>query len=157
MAFFPKVQSPCPYKADLAAIMDGDMCRMCKRQVVDISDWSDDARRDLIAGCRDEVCVSYRIVRPALAAAALAAAAIPSAALAQEQAAAPAAETIAPLTPTEVAQTNVPEQDYVIVGGINDPANAEFMSAEELAAIPEVPVTYEDDQAAPPPAADPGR
>lgn len=156
MAFFPKVQSPCPYKADLAAIMDGDTCRMCKRQVVDITDWSDAARRELIAGCKDEVCVAYKIVRPALAAAALAAATIPTAAMAQEQAAAPTADTtVAPVTTAEIGET-VAEQDYIIVGGIKDPANAEFASAEELAAIPEVPVTYEDDEAAPAPAANPG-
>ena len=151
MAFFPKVQSPCPYKSDLAAVMDGDMCRMCRRQVIDISDWTDAARRELIAGCKDEVCVSYRLVRPALAAAALAAAAIPTAAAAQDMAAPPAA--VAPAAAEEV----VTEDMYVTVGGINDPANAEFASAEELAAIPEVPVAYEDDGDAAAQPATPGR
>jgi predicted Fe-S protein YdhL (DUF1289 family) len=156
MAFFPKIQSPCPYKSNLAAIMDGDMCRMCKRQVVDISAWSDEARRELIAGCKDEVCVSYRIPRPALAAAALAAAAMPTAAFAQEQTA-----TVAPIeaaaTPPAADQVGDPEYLEVTVGGINDPANAQFLSAEELAAIPEVPVAYEDDDTTPAPAANPGR
>jgi predicted Fe-S protein YdhL (DUF1289 family) len=151
MAFFPKVQSPCPYKSERATMFDGDMCRMCKRQVVDITDWSDAARRELIAGCKDEICVSYRIVRPALAAAALAAAMVPAAAAAQDQAAAPATEAVAPVTTDEI---NLAEQD-IFMGGINDPANTEFASAEELAAIPEVPVTYEDE--APAPAAKPGR
>jgi hypothetical protein len=31
MASFPKIQNPCPYQDNLAAIMDGDMCRMCRR------------------------------------------------------------------------------------------------------------------------------
>lgn len=150
MAFFPKVQSPCPYKANLAAIMDGDMCRMCKRQVVDITDWSDGARVEFLAGCREEVCVSYRLVRPALAAAAIAAASIPATAAAQDQAPAPVSAPAA-------EQIDIVEQDFVIVGGIKDPAHAEFVSAEELAAIPEVPVTYEDEDAAPAPAASPGR
>jgi hypothetical protein len=44
----------------------------------------------------------------------------------------------------------------VTAGGITDPANAEFASAEELAAIPDVPVAYEDEDAAPAPAAKPG-
>ena len=33
MAIFPKIQSPCPYKGNLSDIMDGDLCRLCKRQV----------------------------------------------------------------------------------------------------------------------------
>lgn len=155
MAFFPRVQSPCPYKSDLAAIMDGEMCRMCKRQVIDITDWSDEARRALIAGCRDEVCVSYRLpLRPALAAAALAAAAIPTAAAAQDQSVAPAPAPVTAVTSDEIGPM---EMDYVEVGGITDPANTEFVSVEELAAIPEVPVAYEDESAAAPaPAANPG-
>jgi predicted Fe-S protein YdhL (DUF1289 family) len=78
MPLFPKISSPCPYVSDLAAIMDGDQCRMCKRQVFDLTAMSDGERVAFLAGCRDEeVCVSYTIpVRPALAAAALAAAAI---------------------------------------------------------------------------------
>ena len=153
MAFFPKVQSPCPYKSQLAAVMDGDMCRMCRRQVVDITDWTDGERVAFLAGCKEEVCVSYSL-RPALAAAALAAAAIPTAAAAQDQAAAPA-PAVAPVTTDEIGPIDV--QDYVIVGGIKDPANAEFTSAEELAAIPEVPVAYEDETPAPAPSANPGR
>jgi hypothetical protein len=121
------------------------MCRMCKRQVVDITDWTDAARRELIAGCKDEVCVSYRIVRPALAAAALAAAMVPAAAAAQDQASAPAAEAVAPVTTDEI---NLADQE-IIMGGINDPANVEFTSAEDLAAIPEVPVAYEDEPETP--------
>jgi predicted Fe-S protein YdhL (DUF1289 family) len=151
MAFFPKIQSPCPYQGNLAAIMDGDHCRMCKRQVFDITDWTDAARVDFLAGCREEVCVSYRIVRPALAAAALAAAAIPTAAAAQNTAAAP----VVAVTADEIGDAG---QDVVVVtaGGITDPRNVEFTSEEELAAIPEAPVTYEDETPAPAPAAKPG-
>jgi predicted Fe-S protein YdhL (DUF1289 family) len=144
MASFPKIQSPCPYQGNLAAIMDGDFCRMCRRQVFDITGWTDGERKAFLAGCREEVCVSYRIVRPALAAAALAAAAIPTAAAAQDQAA-PAA---APAAADEFGP--VAQEMLVIVGGIKDPANAEFASAEELAAIPEVPVAYEDETPDPP-------
>ncbi|HWD29395.1 MAG TPA: hypothetical protein VG387_19635 [Rhizomicrobium sp.] len=82
MALFPRIQSPCPYRDDLAAIMDGDMCRMCKRQVVDITAFSDAQRAAFFDGCKGEVCVSYRLpARAVIAAAALAAAAaLPTAA-----------------------------------------------------------------------------
>ena len=152
MAFFPKIQSPCPYKSELAAVMDGDMCRMCKRQVIDITDWSDGDRTAFLAGCETEVCVSYRLpLRPAIAAAALAAAAIPTAAAAQDQTA--AAAPVEAVAPDQVSDTEMYE---VMVGGITDPKNTEFVSAEELAAIPEAPVTYEDEEPAPAPAASPG-
>jgi predicted Fe-S protein YdhL (DUF1289 family) len=149
MALFPKVQRPCPYKSQLASVMDGDFCRMCQREVVDLTAWSDDERVAFLSACKEEVCVSYRI-RPAIAAAALAAAAIPTAAAAQDQAAAPA--PVAAVSTDEIGP--VEQEDYVIVGGIRDPANAELVSAEELAATPEVPVTYEDEE--PAPAAGPG-
>jgi predicted Fe-S protein YdhL (DUF1289 family) len=148
MAFFPKVQSPCPYKSQLATVMDGDFCRMCKREVVDLTAWSDDERVAFLSVCKEEVCVSYRL-RPAIAAAALAVAAIPAAAAAQDQAA-PA--PVAAVSSDEIGP--VEEDDFVIVGGIRDPGNAEFLSEEELAATPEVPVTYEDEE--PAPAAKPG-
>jgi hypothetical protein len=148
MASFPKIQNPCPYQDNLAAIMDGDMCRMCRRQVFDLTDWTDQARAGFLAACREEVCVSYRIVRPALAAAALAAAIVPTAAAAQTQQPAP---TVAPVTADEMGDAG---QVVVITGGtISDPQNVEFLSEEELAAIPEVPVTYEDETATPAPAA----
>jgi predicted Fe-S protein YdhL (DUF1289 family) len=142
MAFFPRIQSPCPYKSVLASVMDGDMCRMCKRQVIDIGAWSNDERVAFLAGCETEVCVSYTLpLRPALAAAALAVAAIPAAAFAQEQV--PAAAIEDPGMELEVT-----------VGGITDPRNVEFVAAEDLANLPDVPVAYEDE--APAPAAKPG-
>ena len=155
MAFFPKIQSPCPYKGNLAAVMDGSMCRMCKREVHDLTGWSDGERVAFLAGCETEVCVSYRIVRPALAAAALAAATLPTVAFAQDTAAAPTAEAATPAAPEQISIDDM----EVMVGGITDPANAEFASAEELAAIPEVPVAYEDETPASPkpaPSAKPG-
>jgi len=125
MALYPKIQSPCPYKNNLAAIMDGDVCRMCKRQVVDITAMSDDQRIALIKGCKDEICVSYKFpVRPAIAAAAIAAAAI--------------------VAPTAAAACSDPvEVDVVVVGGIKDPANVKFVEDPSDKKIPELPVVYE--------------
>ena len=131
MAIFPKVQSPCPYKSDLAAIMDGDMCRMCKRQVVDISAMSDVERVTLIAGCKDEICVKYNFpVRPMIAAAAIAAAAV--------------------VLPTAAAAcSDTAEVEEVIVGGIKDPANVQYVQAPVDRSVPALPVVYEPAPQAP--------
>ena len=121
MAIFPKIQSPCPYKNNLAAIMDGDMCRACKRQVFDLTHMSDAERVAFVRGCKDEVCVSYRM--PILAAAvAVAAIAAPVAAAACE---ATEGDTI------------------VIVGGIKDPAHTQFVENAGDHAIPVLPIVYE--------------
>src|ERR1700743_2057209 len=85
MALFPKIQSPCPYKGRLSDILDGSLCRLCKREVFDLTPLSDDARMALIEGCRGDICVTYAVpLRSAVAAAALAAAvvALPTAAAA---------------------------------------------------------------------------
>src|SRR5438105_40030 len=122
MAIFPKIQSPCPYKGEISSIMDGDMCRLCKRQVFDLTEMSDDARVAFMKGCTGEVCVSYRFpLRPVLAAAALAAAtiAVPTAA---------------------AACTDARTEMVVLVGGINDPANVEYVKDTTDGAVPELPV-----------------
>jgi predicted Fe-S protein YdhL (DUF1289 family) len=152
MAVFPRIQSPCPYKSRLAAVMDGDMCRMCERQVFDLSHWTDDERVAFLSACTDKVCVSYRLpLRPALAAAAMAAAAValPGAAMAQ-------AAPVAPVAAQEVAAPAIRddplvgvadpsgEVDYVFVGGINDPANVEYTENPADDALPALPVAYED-------------
>lgn len=131
MAMFPKIQSPCPYRADLAAIMDGDRCRACKRQVHDITDWSDAQRVGFLAACQDDVCVSYRL--PVTAAAALAAVAAAAAPL-------PAAAECPPLIVEEM----------IIVGGITDPRAVDYVEADPTPASPELPVVYEDGASSPP-------
>ncbi len=125
MALFPKIQSPCPYKANLAAVMDGDQCRMCKRQVHDITDWTDAQRVDFLASCKDEVCVSYRLPRVAAAAAvALTALAAPLAAAAQD-----------------CPDTYI---DSTEVGGIRDLGKVEMVESAQDKAMAELPVVYED-------------
>jgi predicted Fe-S protein YdhL (DUF1289 family) len=134
MAKFPKIDSPCPYKADLAAILDGDFCRMCKREVFDLSGWSDGERIAFLKGCETEVCVRYTLpVRPALAAAALAAVVVGLPAAAQE--------------PTVIyGDTAVPDEDYdmIIVGGIKDPKAVAMVEDPADASLPELPVVYDD-------------
>lgn len=130
MAVFPKIQSPCPYKANLAAVMDGDFCRMCKRNVVDLSPMSDGERLAFLAGCEGEVCVSYRLPA-AIAAAALAAAAM----------GAPLAAAAAEADNSALVE--------IVVGGLRNPAKAELIRDVADLKAPELPVIYED---APPPA-----
>lgn len=123
MALFPKIQSPCPYQSNLAAVMDGDMCRMCKRHVVDLTAMSDAARVAFLDGCTGEVCVSYRI-RPALAAAVLAAA------------------IAVPATASACAAT---EEFIVVAGGLKDLTAIEYVETTSDRALPNLPVVYDDD------------
>jgi hypothetical protein len=153
MARFPRIDSPCPYKSQAAAFMDGDMCRLCQRQVFDLSAMEEDARAAFLRGCSEEICVSYRLpVRPALAAAALAAA----------LAAMPAAAQEAPAAPTAPDVVQAEEQiDYVyeipiVLGGIKDPARAPLIEDPADLALTEAPVTYEDEAPPAAPAAKPG-
>lgn len=139
---FPKIQSPCPYKSELAAVMDGDFCRMCKRNVIDLTSWSDEQRVSFLASCETEVCVSYRLpIKPALAAAAMAAAVAALPAAAQD---APAAVTVADVSTSAAATPDPYEGMDIIVGGIKDPKNAEFVEDAADATMPALPVVYEN-------------
>ncbi|HEX8528015.1 hypothetical protein [Allosphingosinicella sp.] len=122
MPLFPKIQSACPYKSRLADIMDGDVCRMCKRQVFDLTAMTDERRVAFLAGCEESVCVSYSLpVRRAARAAAVAVAlALPAAAAAQEEI-------------------------MIIVGGINAPSSVKMVDVPDDIALPELPVLYEEE------------
>ena len=147
MPIFPKIQSPCPYKSDVAAAMDGEMCRICQRQVFDLSAMTDGERVAFIAGCEDDVCVSYRVpLRPALAAAALAAAAMSVPAAAQEVPAT-AVEAGSPGEALPVDGAAYPGEDWAgDIGGIKDPKAVEMIEIDT--SLPELPVVYEDERAA---------
>jgi predicted Fe-S protein YdhL (DUF1289 family) len=159
MPIYPKVQSPCPYKSDLAAVMDGDFCRMCERQVFDLTQMSDGERFAFMAGCaEDEICVSYRVpLRPAIAAAALAAATVAMPGMAAAQEVAPVAPVAAEAPATDAVQPADAQTYVIIVGGIHDPGTAEFVENPTDVAMPEMPVAYEDDPAAPAPVTGPAR
>ena len=143
MPIFPKIQSPCPYKSDLAAVMDGDMCRMCNRNVFDLTAMNDGERIAFLAGCEEEVCVSYRIpMRAAFAAAALA---VSAPALSQEVAA-PAMNDVV-LSDDAALPDAVPyDESYeIIVGGIKDPKKVQLVEIDLDLSVPELPIVYEDD------------
>jgi predicted Fe-S protein YdhL (DUF1289 family) len=135
MAMFPKIQSPCPFIDRIDTVMDGDFCRQCKRQVFDLNGMTDGERVAFMKGCSSEVCVSYRLpVGRAMAAAVTAAVLVtPVAASAQQ----------APVDPSQL------EAIVVTIGGIKDPANTEYIQDAADAAIPELPVVYEDQRATP--------
>lgn len=89
MSLFPLIQRPCPYIDRLDSVMEGDFCRMCRREVHDLTDMDEAGRSAFLAACGGEACVSYRLnVKPALAAALIAASAaaliVPETALARK-------------------------------------------------------------------------
>jgi|CXWL01.1.fsa_nt_gi predicted Fe-S protein YdhL (DUF1289 family) len=119
---FPKIQRPCPYKNDLASIMDGDICRVCTRQVHDLNVMSDTERTAFLSSCSGDICVSYTL-RPAIVAAAMAIA-LPAAAQDYEM------------------------EGEIIVGGITV-ANVEYIADPNAIELPDAPIVYEDEEASP--------
>ena len=125
MTVYPKIQSACPFRGRLSELMDGDVCRACGRQVHDLSALSDSDRRAFLASCADEVCISYRFPLRAAIAATMTVAVL--------GAALPAA-----------AQDRSVEEEVIIVGGIKDPANVQYVEDPRDEAVPELPVVYEE-------------
>jgi len=119
---FPKIQRPCPYRQDLASIMDGDICRVCTRQVHDLNVMSDAERTAFLSSCSGDICVSYTL-RPAIVAAAMAIA-LPAAAQDYEM------------------------EGEIIVGGITA-ANVEYIADPNAIQTPDAPIVYEDEEAPP--------
>jgi hypothetical protein len=75
MTSFPRIQHPCPYLDRLDAVVDDGFCRMCRRDVHDLTGMDGQQRADFVAG-RGDACVSYTLnVKPAVAAALIAASA----------------------------------------------------------------------------------
>lgn len=149
MALFPRIQSPCPYKDDLEAIIDNGFCRMCSRDVHDITELSDDQRQALIGSCKDEICVSYRLpARTALAAAALSASfGMGSAALAAEQGATGQDSAQAATAAAPVAADDPEQYVEIIVGGIKQPKRTVWIDSRKASKLAALPVVYEDEAA----------
>lgn len=135
MGLFPEIQSPCPYKGKLSDIMDGDICRLCKKEVFDLTAMNDGERMSFMSGCTTDVCVSYRVKPNSLIAAlALGASAVAVPAFAQS------ADTPDLSQEEQLAQ----EEMMIIVGGIRDPGKARWLSDRPVQGAPELPVIYED-------------
>jgi hypothetical protein len=138
MSLFPKIQSPCPYKGKLSDIVDGDICRLCDREVHDITAMSTADRRTLVAACSGEICVSYRLVAKSAIAAAALGASLGSPAFTQSE----------PPTPTEATDGDFClEGDVIIVaaGGLKAPEAVEWLAVDLDEARPAMPVVYEED------------
>ncbi len=74
MSLLPLIQRPCPYLDRLDAVMDGDHCRMCRRDVYDLTAMNDTERTAFLAACGGDACIRYTFsAKPALAAALIAA------------------------------------------------------------------------------------
>lgn len=141
MSLFPRIQSPCPYKGKLSDIMDGDVCRLCHREVHDISDMPVAERRALVAGCSGEICVSYKVsARSALAAMALGASmATPAHAQIDE---------VLAVDSEPADGSYCLEDQYIIVGGLKKPGEVEWLTADLDNKLPEMPVVYDEEPAA---------
>lgn len=125
MAIFPRIQSPCPYLNRLSTLMDGDMCRMCERQVVDLAAMSDSERAAFMTGCSGKVCVQYQFAARPVVAAAMVAAAIAA--------------------PTAAAACEATEVMVIMGGGISDPAHVYYDPSAD-AGVPQLPVVFETTQ-----------
>ena len=93
MTPFPPIQRLCPHLDRLGEVIDAGFCRMCRREVHDLTAMDARERADFLAARAGETCVSYTMnVKPALAAALIAASAAvlaaPDTALAAEHQAA---------------------------------------------------------------------
>jgi hypothetical protein len=124
MSIYPKIQSPCPYKGDLSAIMNDDVCTLCNRRVFDLTDMSDAERVAFMSRC-GQVCVSYKFPLRAAAAAAIAVAAVVATPLAA------------------AADPTSDDEAIIVVGGMIDPANVSYITDPRDASVPEAPVVYE--------------
>lgn len=140
MALFPRIQSPCPYKGNLADIMVGSTCQLCQRDVIDLTAMSDAERINLVAGCADEICVSYRLPARTILAAAALGAGFGMAGLAQAQDAPPPSAAEAPAEDVE--------ENWIIVGGLRAPEKAEWVDASRPADMAELPVIEEGEDPA---------
>ena len=127
MSIFPKIQGACPYKSELSKYMEGDLCRMCDRRVVDLNPLSNSERVDLISGCKDKICVSYTLRPAAAAVLAVIAIAVPMSVAAQDFAV---------------------EEEAILVGAIIDPNAIEYISDDEADATPQMPIVYDDETSA---------
>ncbi len=115
MATFPKITGPCPYKLPLSELLDaGGTCRLCRRQVHDLSAMTERARRDFLRTCAEDACVSYRLP-----------AAVTALAIAATVTALPAAAQPAPVADPQSEAT-----DEVFVGSFSriDPGNPTISS-----------------------------
>lgn len=137
MSWFPRVDSPCPYKGNLSDILDGNICRLCKKQVHDLNFMSEPERIALMSGCEsDELCVTYRVPRhAALAALAMGASVLATPALAGDEG-----------VSTETVAAADESFDEIIVGGAQIIKRPAMISISPRVSLPRtVVLPYQDE------------
>ncbi len=116
MATFPKITGPCPYRLPLSALLDAEgTCRLCQRQVHDLSAMTERARRVFLRTCAEDACVSYRLP-----------AAVTALAIAATVTALPAAAAQSATTPDPPSEAS----EDVFIGSVSriDPGNPTISS-----------------------------
>jgi hypothetical protein len=123
--------------------MDGDVCRVCRRQVHDLGAMSETQRVAFLDACSGEVCVRYTLPRQHMVAAAALSAAMIALPVAAEE---PATTSEADKAQTEAVYNGVDavEEMVIIVGGIKDRSKARYVEVDDDQDPPELPVVYED-------------
>jgi hypothetical protein len=172
MARFPKVDSPCPLDMDEQKRLDG-YCNRCHKQVHVLDGMDDAGRAAWLAAAEGPVCVSYRRSSRIASIAAIAITLVAGTAFAGEECAdtplsaliSVSRQQVTPVDPAqgqllagvESSNTDAQESDLlelVIVGGIRDPRDAEWVDDSDLPELPvKVVATVQvDNEAQPPPA-----
>lgn len=120
MATFPKITGPCPYRLPLSDLLDVEgTCRLCRRQVHDLSAMTERARRDFLTTCAEDTCVSYRLP-----------AAVTALVIAATVTALPAAAQPAPAADPQSEASDSEASEDVFIGSVSrvDPGNPTISS-----------------------------
>lgn len=147
MASFPLVDSPCPHDGPLSEILDSDHCRLCDKKVHDLGPMNSGERRSLLRKSEGELCVRY--AQPARVARMIGTTAVGAGALtspAFAQTAAPDPQQVSADT-QQAIQEAIPEEQWIIVGGIRDPKAAHWVKAKKARKGREMPVIDESAEA----------
>ena len=156
---FPKIDSPCPLRWKALPTADKNFCTQCERQVHNLSDMTEQQRRQFLASCNGKVCIAYTVSRARPLAAmhlglGMLAAIVATPALAQEA----THEGMSPRTGVQVFAHEQPahvvcddtnaraEKEFfeaiVVAGGVTDPQNVRWVEGD--AGRPTLPVVQDD-------------
>lgn len=144
MPSFPRITAPCPL--EWSELPDGP-CSACGKSVLNLSGMDDKQRRAAIGGCGASACVSYRVpLSVALAAGLIASSVVPPVASASDALNRNTESLlISPAKQTPILDLDQPsdpgcdELMYIVVGGVDDPAEAQWASVPETAPLRSLP------------------
>lgn len=134
MARFPKIESACPLPTDQQRCLAG-FCGHCSKSVQRLDDMDDAQRAAWLAQASGPVCVSYRLPRPMIAGLAVAALLAAAPAIA-DQPDASQSGTNAPAA-SAVDDGEDSELELIMVGGIAEPGEAEWIDETGLPDLPQ--------------------